>query len=261
MSPSSESICTQSKYEAGRTSLPTFATENLLENTVGGRRSTPALYSRGGSLSFVPILLAFQRPVFGFVERVLDLLLDALRWVPVPGLPSAACRHQIAATALPAASVYADACYVDAAIVSQAKQKSTASKQKQIEQLEKPEGFSGFFRSLSTPNKEAEAAKMVQLTAELEACKISELDQEQATINFNETALTEFADFGAIRTARNPIMFCPLFQNLLEDTGGVLRAHDRQARGRSTPSAFSWDGSMLPSSYADGRSSDDVIAL
>ena len=69
------------------------------------------------------------------------------------------------------------------------------------EQLEKPEGISGFFRSLSTPNKEAEAAKMVQLTAELEKCKIEELDQEQATINFNETALQEFTDFEATRSA------------------------------------------------------------
>lgn len=83
----------------------------------------------------------------------------------------------------------------------EAKQKLTAAKQKQIEQLEKPEGISGFFRSLSTPNKEAEAAKLVQLTAELEACKIAELDQEQSTINFNETSLQELADFAETRTS------------------------------------------------------------
>ena len=40
-------------------------------------------------------------------------------------------------------------------------------------------------------------------------------------------------------------------ENLLENTDG----------GRSTPSVFSRGGSLLPSIYADGRSSDDVIAF
>ena len=45
---------------------------------------------------------------------------------------------------------------------------------------------------------------------------------------------------------------CLVFtENLLENTDGVLR----------TPSVFARDGSLLPSGYADGRSSGDVIAF
>jgi hypothetical protein len=79
--------------------------------------------------------------------------------------------------------------------------KETAGKQKSMEQLEKPEGISGFFRSLSTPNKAAEQAKMQQLTKELEACKLAEEEQEQATVTFNKTALGELEEFGVIKSA------------------------------------------------------------
>ena len=41
----------------------------------------------------------------------------------------------------------------------------------------------------------------------------------------------------------------------------LLGNNDGSLRGRSTPSVFSRGGSLLPSIYADGRSSDDVIAF
>merc|ERR1711935_412415 len=44
----------------------------------------------------------------------------------------------------------------------------TAKKRAEIQQLEKPTGVSGFFRSLGTPDKDAEAKKKATLEADLE---------------------------------------------------------------------------------------------
>ena len=48
-----------------------------------------------------------------------------------------------------------------------------------------------------------------------------------------------------------PVEISLATENLLENTGGVLRP----------PSVFSRGGSLLPSSHADLRASDDVIAI
>ena len=59
---------------------------------------------------------------------------------------------------------------------------------------------------------------------------------------------------GARRGRKGPVESIYLLgftENLLENTDG----------GGSTPSVFSRDGSMLPSTYADARSPDDVTAI
>ena len=50
-------------------------------------------------------------------------------------------------------------------------------------------------------------------------------------------------------------------ENLLENTDGVPRPPPSTPTHPPSPFVFSRDGSLLPSSYADGRSSDDVIAF
>ena len=57
-----------------------------------------------------------------------------------------------------------------------------------------------------------------------------------------------------------PSKYLPLAtENLLENTDGASPLTPRVKGGRSIPSVFSRDGTLLPSSYADARCVDGVV--
>jgi len=75
----------------------------------------------------------------------------------------------------------------------------TAKKRAEIQQLEKPTGVSGFFRSLGTPDKEADAKKKAKLEADLVSLLDADRAKEQATTDFNDEALAELEEFDRVK--------------------------------------------------------------
>ena len=75
----------------------------------------------------------------------------------------------------------------------------TAAKRKEIHRLEKPEGISGFFRSLGTPDKAAEAAKKERLEGQLKQLLENDTAQEKKTMEFNDEALDALKQFDKVK--------------------------------------------------------------